>query len=60
MSIAEPACWDPATRHLSQLPPLPGTRSTHDAEAHEGKIYVARRLEPSAASAPAASGPTTC
>ncbi len=41
VSIAEVACWSPAERRWKELPPLPAPRSTHDAVAYDGKIYVA-------------------
>lgn len=41
VSTAEFACWDPASRTWTLLPPLPEPRSTHDAVVYDGKIYVA-------------------
>jgi hypothetical protein len=34
------ASFDPATKTWTKLPPLPGARSSHDAAALDGKIYV--------------------
>jgi N-acetylneuraminic acid mutarotase len=40
-SIADVACFDPATRTWSKLPSLPAPRSSHDAVVLDNKIYVA-------------------
>lgn len=39
-SVAEFASFDPATKTWTKLPSLPGPRSSHDAAALDGKIYV--------------------
>jgi N-acetylneuraminic acid mutarotase len=39
-SVDEFSCYDPATETWTALPPLPEGRSSHDAAALDGKIYV--------------------
>lgn len=39
-SVSEFASFDPATHQWKQLPALPAPRSSHDAIAADGKIYV--------------------
>jgi N-acetylneuraminic acid mutarotase len=39
-SVDEFASFDPATKVWTQLPSLPGPRSSHDAAMLDGKIYV--------------------
>ncbi len=39
-SVAEAAVFDPAEQAWSDLPPLPEARSSHDAVAYKGKLYV--------------------
>lgn len=39
-SVADFACYDPEAKTWTDLPPLPGPRSTHDAVVAGDKIYV--------------------
>ena len=40
VSVADAACFDPATRRWEPLPPLPEPRSSHDVVALDNKLYV--------------------
>jgi len=40
-SVADVACFDPLRKEWSPLPPLPEPRSSHDAVAYRGQLYVA-------------------
>ena len=40
ISVADFTCWSPATRKWTAEAPLPEPRSSHDAVAYGGKIYV--------------------
>lgn len=40
ISVADFACWSPATRQWTAEAPLPEPRSSHDAVTYQGKIYV--------------------
>ena len=39
-SVADVACYDPATKKWSPMPALPEPRSSHDVVALDGKLYV--------------------
>jgi len=39
-SVADVACYDPATKAWAELPKLPEPRSSHDVVVLDGKLYV--------------------
>jgi N-acetylneuraminic acid mutarotase len=39
-SVADVACYDPAAKQWTTLPPMPEPRSSHDVVALNGKLYV--------------------